>query len=113
MPRRARPDAAAHEQAVYRRGTLCVDIRRAEVECEGRPVALAPREFKLLCFLVRNAGRALSRDQLLDAVWGEDAMPTHRTVDVHVSWLRQKIETNSAEPRLILTVHGLGYKFAG
>jgi two-component system alkaline phosphatase synthesis response regulator PhoP len=111
--RRARHDAAAHEEGVYRRGTLRVDFKRAEVECEGRPVALSPREFKLLCFLVRNGGRVLSRDQLLDAVWGKDAMPTNRTVDVHISWLRQKVEPNPAEPRLILTVHGHGYKFAG
>ena len=69
-------------------------------------------EFKLLQYLIENRGSVHSRDALLDAVWGYDAMPTTRTVDVHIAWLRQKLEDNSKRPRFIQTVHGLGYKFA-
>ena len=60
---------------------------------------------------IENRGSVHSRDALLDAVWGYDAMPTTRTVDVHIAWLRQKLEDNSKRPRFIQTVHGLGYKF--
>jgi two-component system alkaline phosphatase synthesis response regulator PhoP len=68
-------------------------------------------EFKLLQYLVENRGIVHSRDSLLDAVWGYDAMPNTRTVDVHIAWLRQKLEDNPRHPRFIQTVHGLGYKF--
>ncbi len=68
-------------------------------------------EFKLLQFLVENPGTLHSRDELLDAVWGYDAMPTTRTVDVHIAWLRQKLEHNAKRPKYIQTVHGMGYKF--
>ncbi len=68
-------------------------------------------EFKLLHFLIENRGAVHSRDKLLDEVWGYDAMPSTRTVDVHVAWLRQKLETNPKHPQYIQTVHGLGYKF--
>jgi DNA-binding response OmpR family regulator len=69
-------------------------------------------EFKLLQFLIENRGTVHSRDSLLDAVWGYDAMPTTRTVDVHIAWLRQKLESNPRHPQFIQTVHGMGYKFA-
>jgi len=74
---------------------------------------LSAREFKLLRYFVEHRGAALSRDELLNEVWGYNAMPSTRTVDVHVAWLRQKIEDNPRHPQFILTVHGLGYKFAG
>ena len=80
---------------------------------ERRAVELSAREFKLLRYFVEHRGAALSRDELLNEVWGYNAMPSTRTVDVHVAWLRQKIEDNPRHPQLILTVHGLGYKFAG
>ena len=69
-------------------------------------------EFKLLQYLIENRGTVHSRDCLLDAVWGYDAMPTTRTVDVHIAWLRQKLEDNPRHPHYIQTVHGMGYKFA-
>jgi DNA-binding response OmpR family regulator len=79
----------------------------------ARPVPMSPREFQLLSCFVRHAGTALSRDQLLDRAWGRDAMPSPRTVDVHVAWLRQKLEIDPHEPTLIQTVHGVGYVFSG
>ncbi|MGI8883206.1 MAG: winged helix-turn-helix domain-containing protein, partial [Pyrinomonadaceae bacterium] len=68
-------------------------------------------EFKLLQFLIENQGVVHSRDKLLDEVWGYDAMPSTRTVDVHVAWLRQKLEDNPKHPQFIQTIHGFGYKF--
>ena len=68
-------------------------------------------EFRLLQFFIENRGTVHSRDDLLDAVWGYDAMPTTRTVDVHIAWLRQKLEENPRHPQYIQTVHGMGYKF--
>ena len=88
-----------------------VDFAKAEVLRNGDPIDLSAMEFKLLQYLVENVGTVHSRDELLDAVWGYDAMPTTRTVDVHISWLRQKLEVNPKRPRHIQTVHGLGYKF--
>ncbi|NNE67655.1 MAG: response regulator transcription factor [Pyrinomonadaceae bacterium] len=88
-----------------------INFKNAEVTREGEPVDLSAMEFKLLQFLVENQGEVHSRDELLDAVWGYDAMPTTRTVDVHIAWLRQKLESNPKRPRHIQTVHGFGYKF--
>ncbi|HCA57864.1 MAG TPA: DNA-binding response regulator, partial [Blastocatellia bacterium] len=84
---------------------------RAEVRRSGEPVELSAMEFKLLRFLVENRGVVHSRDELLDHVWGYDAMPSTRTVDVHIAWLRQKLEENPKRPAHIQTVHGMGYKF--
>jgi two-component system alkaline phosphatase synthesis response regulator PhoP len=97
---------------VFRFGDVAVDFKRAEVMKGDSPVELSAMEFKLLQYLIENRGSVHSRDALLDAVWGYDAMPTTRTVDVHIAWLRQKLEDNSKRPRFIQTVHGLGYKFA-
>jgi two-component system alkaline phosphatase synthesis response regulator PhoP len=97
----------------FRFGDVSVDFRRAEVIKDGRALELSAREFKLLRYFLEHRGAALSRDELLNEVWGYNAMPSTRTVDVHVAWLRQKIEDNPRHPQYILTVHGLGYKFAG
>jgi two-component system alkaline phosphatase synthesis response regulator PhoP len=97
----------------YRFGDISVDFRKAEVTKGGTIVELSAREFKLLRYFVEHRGAALSRDELLNEVWGYNAMPSTRTVDVHVAWLRQKLEDNVRHPQHILTVHGLGYKFAG
>jgi two-component system alkaline phosphatase synthesis response regulator PhoP len=97
----------------FRFGDIAVDFRRAEITKGGALVELSAREFKLLRYFIEHRGAALSRDELLNQVWGYDAMPTTRTVDVHVAWLRQKLEDNPRHPQFILTVHGLGYKFAG
>lgn len=98
---------------IHRFGDIRVDFRRTEVDCAGRKVELSAREFKLLRYFIEHRGATVSRDQLLNEVWGYDAMPSTRTVDVHIAWLRRKLETNPRHPQFILTVHGLGYKFIG
>ena len=95
----------------FRFGDVTIDFRRAEVTKAGRRVDLSAREFKLLRYFVEHRGAAISRDELLNEVWGYNSMPSTRTVDVHVAWLRQKLETNPRHPEHLLTVHGLGYKF--
>jgi len=80
---------------------------------DGRPVNLSAREFALLRYLIEHRGVALSREELLEKVWGYEPGTTTRTVDVHIAWLRQKLEENPKYPQFILTVRGLGYKFAG
>src|SRR5687768_11896248 len=95
----------------FRFGAVTIDFKRAEVTRDDRPVDLSAMEFKLLQYLIENRGLVHSRDSLLDAVWGYDAMPTTRTVDVHIAWLRQKLEPNPKHPHFIQTVHGMGYKF--
>ena len=102
------PSAESH-----RFGDIAIDFRSAEVTKGGEPLELSAREFKLLRYFIEHRGAALARDELLNEVWGYNAMPSTRTVDVHVAWLRQKIEDNPAIRTYILTVHGLGYKFAG
>jgi len=95
----------------FRFGEVAIDFKRAEVTKSNTSVDLSAMEFKLLQFLIENRGLVHSRDHLLDAVWGYDAMPTTRTVDVHIAWLRQKLEENPRHPHFIQTVHGLGYNF--
>jgi two-component system alkaline phosphatase synthesis response regulator PhoP len=110
--RRGAAPAAAMADA-FRFGDIAVDVRKAEVTKNGHPLDLSAREFKLLCYFIEHRGAVLSRDELLNEVWGYNAMPSTRTVDVHVAWLRQKLEDNPRHPVWVLTVHGLGYKFAG
>jgi two-component system alkaline phosphatase synthesis response regulator PhoP len=107
----ALPDGVSAES--YRFGEISVDFRRAEVVKNGQPLELSAREFKLLRYFIEHRGAALTRDELLNEVWGYNAMPSTRTVDVHVAWLRQKLEDNPRHPEYIHTVHGLGYKFVG
>ena len=107
------PGGAPSAHGTYRFGDVVVDVRRAEVTRVGRRVDLSAREFKLLRHFIEHRGATLTRDELLSDVWGYDEMPLTRTVDVHVAGLRQKIEANPKLPEYILTVHGLGYKFAG
>jgi two-component system alkaline phosphatase synthesis response regulator PhoP len=97
----------------YRFGGIRVDLRRAEVYREEKLLDLSAREFKLLRHFIEHRGATISRDELLDEVWGYASTPSTRTVDVHVAWLRQKLEPNPRHPQFILTVHGLGYKFVG
>jgi two-component system alkaline phosphatase synthesis response regulator PhoP len=97
----------------YRFGEIRVDLRRAEVYREEKLLDLSAREFKLLRHFIEHRGATISRDELLDEVWGYASTPSTRTVDVHVAWLRQKLEPNPRHPQFILTVHGLGYKFVG
>ncbi len=97
----------------YQFADVLVDVRKAEVTRKGLPIDLSAKEFHLLRYFIEHRGATLSRDELLHQVWGYHAMPSTRTVDVHVAWLRQKLEPNPRVPQFILTVHGLGYKFVG
>jgi two-component system alkaline phosphatase synthesis response regulator PhoP len=111
--RRAPASPAAHSTDVHQFANIQVDFRRAEVTRDGEKIEFSAKEFQLLRYFVEHREATLSRDELLNEVWGYDAMPTTRTVDVHVAWLRQKLEPNPKHPQYILTVHGLGYKFVG
>jgi two-component system OmpR family response regulator len=86
-------------------------MKRREVTRDGRVLDLKPKEMELLIYFMRNKGRAFTREQLLREVWGYDFYGDSRTVDVHVSWLRQKIEEQQSKPTRILTVRGVGYRF--
>ncbi|MEO8505751.1 MAG: response regulator transcription factor [Acidobacteriota bacterium] len=110
--RRSRAQAA-QPGGTYVFGDVRVDFRRAEVFRNGEPVPLSALEFKLLAFLVQNRGALLTRDLLLDKVWGYEATPTTRTVDVHVAALRQRLEPHPSRPIYLLTVHRRGYRFVG
>jgi len=94
-------------------GDLAIDLDRHEVLVRGQVLDLKPKEFDLLLFLARHSGMALSRDLLLERVWGWDYGGGSRTVDVHVRWLREKIEADPANPERIVTVRGVGYCFEG
>jgi two-component system alkaline phosphatase synthesis response regulator PhoP len=96
----------------YTFGDVRVDFRRAEAYRGQDVVELSAKEFKLLRYMIEHRGAALSRDELLNEVWGYDAAVTTRTVDVHIAWLRQKLEPNQRHPQFILTLHGVGYRFA-
>ncbi len=92
---------------------LRLDLRRREAYRGGVPLSLRPKEFDLLAFFMRNRGRALSREEILSHVWGVDVAVDTRTVDVHVRWLREKVEKVPSKPTRIITVRGLGYRFEG
>ncbi|MGQ0737004.1 MAG: response regulator transcription factor [Acidobacteriota bacterium] len=94
-------------------GDVFVDTRKAEVTRDGTLIEVSAKEFHLLRYFIEHRGATISRDELLQEVWGYLSTPSTRTVDVHVAWLRQKLEPNPRVPQYILTVHGLGYKFVG
>ena len=117
LRRGRRPDAGPAEgEAPARQGTLTVggvslDLDRRTARSDGRGVTLRPREFDLLAYLMRNRGRVLSREQIVAGVWGDAYRGGTRTVDVHIRWLREKLEEDPARPRLIRTTRGVGYEF--
>ena len=111
--RRAPSSASGVSLERYQFGDVTVDVRKAEVKLKGAALELSAKEFQLLKYFIEHRGATVSRDELLQEVWGYSSMPSTRTVDVHVAWLRQKLEPNPRVPQFILTVHGLGYKFAG
>jgi len=98
---------------IIERGNLRIDPRSHETWLDEAPLNLSPKEFALLYFLARNVGQVFSRETLLDRVWGRDAFVSARTVDVHIRWLRTRIEPDANNPVRLLTVRGVGYKFAG
>ena len=97
--------------AVREFGDVRLDPRRTEVTRAGKTLTLSAKEYQLLLYFTQHPDITLSREVLLREVWGYEAMPTTRTVDVHVAWLRQKIEDNPQKPRWITTIHGMGYRF--
>jgi two-component system alkaline phosphatase synthesis response regulator PhoP len=97
----------------YALGRLTLDFRRLEARRDGEELEMTPREFALLRFFICHEGEVLTRDKLLDAVWGYQGSPLTRTVDTHIAKLRKKVEDNPNDPRHILTVHRVGYKFVG
>ncbi|MGQ9572769.1 MAG: response regulator [Dehalococcoidia bacterium] len=108
-----RAERPSTEAEVLSAGDLRVDLGKREATRRGQPLALKPKEFDLLTFFLQNRARAFTREQLLDQVWGYDFAGDTRTVDVHVRWLRQKIEDEPAKPTRLLTVRGVGYRFEG
>ena len=92
---------------------LVINLTRREVTLDGEVLALKPQEFELLLFFAQHKGQMLSREFILERVWGWDFIGDSRTVDVHVRWLRQKIEEDSSDPKRIVTVRGGGYRFEG
>jgi DNA-binding response OmpR family regulator len=106
-----RASAPPDSKRLFAFGEIEVDFTRGELRRAGRPVEISALEFKLLTAFIRNRGRLLSREQLLDEVWGRGLAVTERVVDNQVSSLRKKIEPNPAEPRVLVSVRGLGYRF--
>jgi len=109
--RRANGAARVEPLPAYDKGGLKIDFATYEVFVRGKPVKLTLKEFELLKYLVQNPNRVLSRDQLLDRVWGDDTFVTPRTVDVHIRRLRKAVEKDDSKPKWILTLRGVGYKF--
>jgi DNA-binding response OmpR family regulator len=103
--------APVHERLSF--GSLVIDQTRREVTLDETPLALKPKEYELLLFLAQHRGQMLSREFILERVWGWDYIGDSRTVDVHVRWLRQKIEADASKPERIVTVRGGGYRFEG
>jgi len=105
------PELSEHPVKIF--GDLELDAARREVRRSGKPVALKPKEYDLLSFLALHQGQALSRETIMEQVWGWDFSGGSRTVDVHISWLRDKIEPDPSFPTRIITVRGAGYRFEG
>ncbi len=102
---------AANDDAIISAGPVRIDVERHEVSIAGASASLPLKEFDLLALLARNAGRVLTRAQLIERVWGSDYVGDTKTLDVHVKRLRSKIEQDPAHPQYLITIRGLGYKF--
>ena len=113
MLRRPRKTASARMAEPLRSGSLAVDVDAHQASLNGEELRLKPREFDLLALFMRNPGRAFTRDQVLEQLWGHDYIGDVRTVDVHVRWLREKIEADPSTPARIITIRGVGYRFEG
>ncbi|NMC85244.1 MAG: response regulator transcription factor [Anaerolineaceae bacterium] len=101
------------EKEELRSNNLVIDLKRREAMLDGKVLDLKPKEYDLLLYFMQHQARALSRDALLEQVWGWDFTGDSRTVDVHIRWLREKIETDPSNPTRIVTVRGAGYRFEG
>lgn len=109
--RRAQMEAQGGEEDRLEAGDVVVDIGSRRITVGGREITLSPKEFDLLKVLIAHRGRVLGRDFLINYVWGEDYFGDTRTLDVHIRWLREKVEANPSRPVRIQTVHGIGYRF--
>src|SRR5258708_661159 len=109
---RRAPARAGKTLTTFQFGNVRIDFRKAEVTRDGELIPLSAREFQLLRYLIEHRGNIIPREQLLTDVWGYDALPSTRTIDVHIAWLRQKLEDNPQYPQYVLTIRGLGYKFS-
>ena len=110
--RRSRGEEQEPAEPVLEVGRVRMDVERHEVTVDGEAVAMPPREFELLELFMRNPGRVLARGEIIDRVWGADYVGDTKTLDVHVKRIRAKIEVEPGEPKLLITVRGVGYKLA-
>ncbi|MBP6087026.1 MAG: winged helix-turn-helix transcriptional regulator, partial [Pelolinea sp.] len=101
------------DKKTYAFNNLIIDEIRREVLLDGQPLELKPKEYDLLLYFAQHKGQVLSRELILQNVWGWDYFGDSRTVDVHVRWLREKLERHSSEPERIVTIRGAGYRFEG
>ncbi len=106
------PAESAPKRNALEAGPVQIDLDRHEVYVNGGLVELSPKEFRLLHTLVASAGRVLSREELIEGVWGNEFMGDVKTLDVHIRWLREKVERDPSNPRHLITVRGVGYRFA-
>jgi DNA-binding response OmpR family regulator len=104
---------AEEKHQIFDFGNLRIDESRHEVSLDGNPISLKPKEYDLLLYIARHRGLILSREQILEEVWGWDYFGDSRTVDVHIRWLREKIESDPAKPDRIITIRSAGYRFEG
>ncbi len=106
-----RSNSSSSKPEVFRFGDLEINFKKYEAHKQGKSLQLTPREFEILRYLIENQGEIVSRDDLLNQVWGYDSFPYTRTIDAHIATLRKKIEDKPDKPALIITIHGKGYKF--
>ena len=111
--RRSAAGGGGRSAEVVVSGNLAIDLAGHTATLDGEPLDMKPREFALIAHLASNRGRAFTRDQILERLWGHDYIGDSRTVDVHVRWLREKIEPNPSKPSRIVTIRGVGYRFDG
>ncbi len=105
-----RTESEKQKAEFYRFGNFEIDFKKSEARKNGSEVKLTPREFEILRFFIENRGNVVSRDDLLSHIWGYETFPYTRTIDAHIAKLRHKIEEKPEDPKLLVTVHGLGYK---
>jgi DNA-binding response OmpR family regulator len=98
---------------ICRLGSLEINFKKYSAQKNGKPLSLSPREYEILKYFIERTGETVSREELLNHVWGYDSFPNTRTVDTHIAKLRQKIEDNPDDPQHIITIHGVGYKLLG
>jgi DNA-binding response OmpR family regulator len=113
LRRAARPLQTPDDLAVFQFGDIAVNLKTMSARRHGHDLDLSQREFRILKYFIEHRGEIVSREQLLNAVWGYDSMPFTRTVDIHIAKLRRKIEDHPETPAWLVTVHGAGYRFLG